>query len=87
MSLQQPPVFNQRGAQQQPDGGRIQTFFSPDRGRIQTFFSPERRPLPRDEGFDLTECCGEAVALDLQLVAALQVEPEPLARAEVAGEA
>ena len=41
-------------------------------------------PLRSGERLDLVEGAAEAVSLDLELVAALQVEPEPLARAEVA---
>lgn len=36
--------------------------------------------------FDLVECARESVAFDFELVAALEVEPEPIAGAEVPGE-
>ena len=38
------------------------------------------------QGFDLVECAGEWVAFDFEFVAALEIESEPFAGTEVAGE-
>jgi hypothetical protein len=53
--------------------------------RLQRGDRPRAYALSGGERFDLVEGSSEPVTLDLEFVAALQVQPEPLARSEVPG--
>jgi len=46
----------------------------------------ERSASRHREGFDRVECRTEVITLDLEVVASLQVDPEPFTRAEESSE-